>query len=83
MSPQGEQSPVELELLDLLPSSAIAYDLIYNPRPTKFLRLAQTRGIRIIDGLEMLVNQGAIALEIWLGQPVPVSVMREALLKQF
>ncbi|MFM7715477.1 MAG: shikimate dehydrogenase, partial [Microcystis sp.] len=34
-------------------------------------------------GLEMLVNQGAIALEIWLGQPVPVSVMREALLKQF
>jgi len=83
MSPQGEQSPVELELLDLLPPSAIAYDLIYNPRPTKFLRLAQTRGIRIIDGLEMLVNQGAIALEIWLGQPVPVSVMREALLKQF
>jgi shikimate dehydrogenase len=83
MSPQGEQSPVELELLDLLPPSAIAYDLIYNPRPSKFLRLAQTRGIRIIDGLEMLVNQGAIALEIWLGQPVPVSVMREALLKQF
>ncbi|MFM7477985.1 MAG: shikimate dehydrogenase [Microcystis aeruginosa] len=83
MSPQGEQSPVELELLDLLPPSAIAYDLIYNPRPTKFLRLGQTRGIRIIDGLEMLVNQGAIALEIWLGQPVPVSVMREALLKQF
>ena len=83
MSPQGEQSPVELELLDLLPPSAIAYDLIYNPRPTKFLRLARTRGIRIIDGLEMLVNQGAIALEIWLGQPVPVSVMREALLKQF
>jgi shikimate dehydrogenase len=83
MSPHGEQSPVEGELLDLLPSSAIAYDLIYNPRPTKFLQLAQTRGLTIIDGLEMLVNQGAIALEIWLSQPVPVPVMRAALLEQF
>ncbi|MEL6456048.1 MAG: shikimate dehydrogenase, partial [Cyanobacteria bacterium J06623_5] len=33
-----------------------------------------------IDGLEMLVQQGAAALEIWLGQPAPVEVMRQTLL---
>jgi shikimate dehydrogenase len=82
MSPHREESPLEKELLELLPPSAIAYDLIYNPRPTKFLQLAKTRGITIIDGLEMLVNQGAIALEIWLGQPVPVAVMQQALLTE-
>lgn len=80
MSPHADESPVEAELLELLPASAIAYDLIYNPRPTKFLQLAQAREITIIDGLEMLVKQGAIALEIWLGQPAPVAVMQQALL---
>jgi shikimate dehydrogenase len=80
MAPHVEESPVEAELLDLLPSGAIAYDLIYNPRPTRFLQMAGDRGLTAIDGLEMLVNQGAIALEIWLGRSIPVDVMREALL---
>lgn len=81
MSPRVEESPVEGELLDLLPSGSLVYDLIYNPRPTRLLQLADERGLTAIDGLEMLVNQGAIALEIWLGRSVPVGVMREALLK--
>ncbi|MEG3439268.1 shikimate dehydrogenase [Pannus brasiliensis CCIBt3594] len=81
MSPHVGESPVEGELLDLLPSGALVYDLIYNPRPTRLLQLAEERGVTAIDGLEMLVNQGAIALEIWLGRSVPVGVMREALLK--
>ncbi|MEO0949323.1 MAG: shikimate dehydrogenase, partial [Cyanobacteria bacterium J06641_5] len=58
----------------------IAYDLIYTPRPTTFLQQASACGAQAIDGLEMLVQQGAAALEIWLQQSVPVAVMREALL---
>ncbi len=81
MHPQTEASPIGAELLRGLRSNAIVYDLIYTPSPTKFLQLAQARsGIMAIDGLEMLVQQGAAAFEIWLQQPAPVDVMRQALL---
>jgi shikimate dehydrogenase len=81
MYPQTEASPVGEELMLKLKASAIVYDLIYTPRPTKFLKLAQrVEGVRTIDGVEMLVRQGAVALELWLEQTAPVEVMRQALL---
>ena len=79
MSPQVDNSPVDASLMAQLPSSAIAYDLIYTPNPTQFLKLAKSRGAIAIDGLEMLVQQGASALQIWLQQPVPIDTMRESL----
>ncbi len=79
MSPHVDDSPVEEKLMQKLKADAIAYDLIYTPNPTQFLKLAQAQGAMIIDGLEMLVQQGAAALEIWLQQPVPVDVMRDSL----
>ncbi|MDB9493149.1 shikimate dehydrogenase [Spirulina major CS-329] len=81
MEPETERSPLDPALITQLPTGAIAYDLIYTPRPTQFLTLAQAHGATIIDGTEMLVQQGAIALQQWLGQPVPVDVMRSALLR--
>jgi shikimate dehydrogenase len=81
MYPQTEATPVSEELMLKLRASAIVYDLIYTPRPTKFLQLAQrVKGVRAIDGVEMLVRQGAVALELWLEQTAPVDVMRQALL---
>ena len=79
MSPQVENSPVDASLMAQLPSSAIAYDLIYTPNPTQFLKLAREQGATAIDGLEMLVQQGAAALKIWLQQPVPIETMRKSL----
>ena len=73
-------TPISETEMMLLPDHAIAYDLIYTPRPTKFLQMAAARGLKAIDGLEMLINQGAIALEWWLDQPVPIEIMRQALL---
>ncbi len=58
---------------------AIVYDLIYTPNPTQFLRQAEELGAITIDGLEMLVQQGAAALKIWLQQQVPVDMMRQTL----
>jgi shikimate dehydrogenase len=82
MYPQGEMSPVSASAIDRISPGAIAYDLIYNPNPTQFLKDAQQRGARAIDGLEMLVQQGAAALKIWLDkESVPVDVMRLALRK--
>ncbi len=82
MYPHVDRSPIEASLMKKIQNDAIAYDLIYTPSPTRFLTLAQEQGATIIDGIEMLVQQGASALEIWLQQPVPVDVMREALLQK-
>ena len=79
MYPHVDESPVSVELMEKLPKNAIAYDLIYTPNPTKFLQMAKEQGANAIDGLEMLVQQGAAALKIWLKQQVPVEVMRESL----
>lgn len=79
MHPKADASPLTEAALGSLPTRAIAYDLIYTPCPTKFLHLAQTQGAIAIDGLEMLVQQGAAALELWLQRSVPVEVMRQAL----
>lgn len=72
-------TPISEAEMNLLPNHAIAYDLIYTPRPTKFLQIATARGLKAIDGLEMLINQGACGLEFWLDQPVPIEIMRQAL----
>jgi len=82
MHPKADQMPVSEELIRTIPAGTVVYDLIYAPRPTLFLEKARQRGAIIVDGLEMLVQQGAKALEIWLGQAVPVDIMREALLRQ-
>ncbi len=67
--------------LDRLRPDAVVYDLIYTPRPTRLLREAAARGIRSLDGLEMLVQQGAAALRLWSGlELVPVESMRQAAL---
>jgi shikimate dehydrogenase len=82
MSPQIERSPLSPSVIDCLAPYAIAYDLIYNPSPTLFLQQARDRGATTIDGLEMLVQQGAAALALWLQQTVPVDVMRRSLQQQ-
>lgn len=82
MHQTAAESPVDEATLSCANAPAVAYDLIYTPRPTQFLRLAAERGLATIDGTEMLVQQGAAALELWLHQPVPVDTMRQALLHQ-
>ncbi|MBE9065847.1 shikimate dehydrogenase [Leptolyngbya cf. ectocarpi LEGE 11479] len=79
MAPNVDASPLSPDQIARLPDHAIAYDLIYTPRPTLFLQRAIDRELIAIDGLEMLVQQGAAALEIWTQQTPPVDVMRQAL----
>lgn len=82
MSTSAGSSPLDEAALALVPATAAVYDLIYTPRPTRLLALAAQRGLVTFDGLEMLVQQGAAALEIWLRQPVPVDTMRQALVAE-
>lgn len=68
--------PIDREAFDRLARDAIAYDLTY--RETAFLRAARAAGLAAIDGLPMLVHQGARSFELWTGRPGPVDVMWSA-----
>ena len=82
MYPDLENSPISAETIGEIGADSIAYDLIYTPRPTKFLQLAKDAGIITIDGTEMLVQQGGVAFELWLQQPAPIEIMRHALIQR-
>jgi 3-dehydroquinate dehydratase/shikimate dehydrogenase len=56
----------------------VAYDLVYNPRPTRLLRDAAAAGCATLDGLDMLVEQAARQFEWWTGRKPSVEVMRAA-----
>jgi len=58
-------------------------DVIPNPPQTAFLSAAAARGARTLDGLGMLVYQGAICFEMWTGVEAPLLVMRQALAEVF
>jgi len=68
--------PIDLELL---PAEAVVVDLVYRPGETALVRAARSRGMRAIDGLLMLCEQGALAFERWFEQPPDRAVMWSAL----
>ncbi|MFO7629498.1 MAG: shikimate dehydrogenase [Prochlorococcaceae cyanobacterium] len=82
--PSAQQAcPLGAEALAALKPGSTVYDLIYTPRPTTLLRLASERQCQTLDGLEMLVQQGAAALRLWSGiEDLPIAAMRDAALAQ-
>ncbi|HXC94945.1 MAG TPA: shikimate dehydrogenase [Edaphobacter sp.] len=62
-----------LEAKDL--NTKLVFDLVYNPLETPLLRLARQKGISIITGIEMFVQQGARQFEIFTGKPAPEEEM--------
>ncbi len=68
---------------DTIAPHMVVCDVIPNPPQTPFLREAAARGARTLDGLGMLVYQGAIGFKMWTGQEAPVAVMRQALADVF
>jgi len=55
----------------------IVADIVYNPYKTRLLAEAEKAGARTINGLEMLIWQGALAFEKWTGKKAPLNVMRK------
>ncbi len=51
------------------------FDLVYNPAETTLVKLARSRELQVIPGLEMFVQQGARQFEIWTGKPAPIAEM--------
>jgi shikimate dehydrogenase len=67
----------ELHLTSIDPP-AVLVDMVYGAEPTPLARWAAARGARVVDGLEVLVRQGARSLERWTGRAAPLDVMRAA-----
>lgn len=65
--------------MDALPEAAAVVDLVYEPLRTSVLVRAEARGLRTVDGLGMLIHQGALAFRRFLGVDPPLEVMAKAL----
>jgi shikimate dehydrogenase len=61
----------------------VVCDVIPNPPRSAFLKEAEERGAKTLDGLGMLVNQGAIGFKLWTGLEAPTTAMRGALVREF
>ena len=69
-------SPLEASEIN----ARFVFDLVYNPVETPLLRLARQKGIAVITGVEMFVQQGARQFEIWTGKPAPEEEMLRVVL---
>ena len=77
MTPHTEEMPpVDAAMIK---PSAVAYDLIYTPAETRFLREVRARGCETINGETMLVAQGAEAFHLWTGKRPDVELMKRVL----
>jgi shikimate dehydrogenase len=71
------------DTLDGLPlvHARLVVDLVYGEGSTPVVRWAEERGARVVDGLEVLVRQGALSLALWTGERAPVEAMRRAVVQ--
>lgn len=76
-----DEMPISKYSLDKMSRDAIIYDVIYNPTKTLFLQTAEEIGFKIVNGLDMLIYQGAKALEIWTGKTPDIQTMKIAALQ--
>lgn len=73
------QAPVSERELAALPATAIVYDIIYQPRPSALLTLAARRGLRVLDGLGMNLEQAVLAYGHSAPAPKGAEVTRDAM----
>jgi 3-dehydroquinate dehydratase / shikimate dehydrogenase len=69
----GTKQSMPIEESEL--NAALVFDMVYNPLETPLLKLARARGIAVVSGMEMFVEQGARQFEIWTGKPAPEAAM--------
>jgi len=75
----GEDPFAELPLdTEGFAASQVVVDMVYDEGPTALLRAAAAAGATTVDGLEILVQQGALSFEIWTGRKPPLDTMRAA-----
>ncbi|MCK4838940.1 MAG: shikimate dehydrogenase, partial [Desulfobulbaceae bacterium] len=80
MAPAIDAMPVPNAILS---GYRVVMDIVYSPLETKLLKEAAGAGCQVIDGLAMLLYQGAAQFEIWTGLKPPLEAMRQELDRRF
>ena len=77
-TPVGMGNNEDCPLKDTEIQARVVFDMVYDPVETHLLRVARTKGIAVIPGVEMFVQQAARQFEIWTGKPAPAGDMLRA-----
>jgi shikimate dehydrogenase len=82
-TPVGMHPNVDASLIspELFRPEQVVFDIVYTPLETKLLAEAKSRGLRVIPGVEMFVNQAALQFEHFTGVDAPVEVMRRVVME--
>lgn len=67
--------------LGLLRTDLVVVDIIYNPLETKLYQMAKANGCKVLNGIEMLIHQGAASFKLWTGIDMPLEAVREKVYK--
>ncbi len=78
MHPNLDESPYEKEWFD---KNTIAFDVVYNPEQTLFIKFAREKGCRVVTGVDMFVKQAARQFEMFTGQKPDVNLIRDVIKK--
>ncbi len=78
MYPKIDDSPIDFD--PPWTRDTVAFDIVYNPLTTKFLRLAQAKNAQTVNGLEMFIRQAAVQFHHFTGREPPVDVFRQVAL---
>lgn len=76
-----DSQPLSDNVIKKLDKKTVVYDIVYNPLTTKLLESAQKEGLRVVEGLDMLLYQAQKAIQIWTGKTPDVNVMKIAALR--
>jgi len=74
-TPVGMNGSKASPLTDKELNARILFDMVYTPAETRLVKLARAKGMHVISGVEMFVQQGARQFEIWTGKPAPADDM--------
>lgn len=67
---------------DLFRPGQVVFDVVYNPLETKMLRQARAKGLKVIQGVEMFINQAILQFERFAGADAPEELMRNVVMEQ-
>ena len=79
MYPNVDETPVDKNLIN---QNLVVFDVVYNPLKTRFLKEAEEKGAKIVNGLSMFIYQAVEAFKIWTGLNPPVKTMFKVALKE-
>lgn len=79
MHPNKDASLIPVELFR---PEQVVFDIVYTPLETKLLAEARSRGLKVISGVEMFINQAVLQFERFTGVEAPIEVMRRVVMEQ-